>query len=154
MNSDFKELISLLEHHGVKYVIVGAYAVMIYTEPRFTRDLDVFVSSSKENLESFRTAFAEFGFVLTDEQIEEFSKFDRMLTVGRPPIQIDVFNHIKGLDFDEVHTNCNRVDAGGTTANFLSLEDLVHSKESAGRPQDLADIKGLREALRKRNRST
>jgi len=32
---DFKELLSLLERHEVRYLVVGGYAVMKYTEPRF-----------------------------------------------------------------------------------------------------------------------
>lgn len=37
---DFKELLSLFKKHKVRYLIVGGYAVMRYTEPRFTKDLD------------------------------------------------------------------------------------------------------------------
>ena len=40
---DFKELLNLLEKYKVRYLVVGAYAVMKYTEPRFTRDLDLWI---------------------------------------------------------------------------------------------------------------
>jgi hypothetical protein len=39
MNSDYKELLRIFNDHGVKYLVVGGYAVMLYTEPRFTKDL-------------------------------------------------------------------------------------------------------------------
>ena len=39
---DFIELLSLFKRHNVRYPIVGGYAVMGDTEPRFTKDLDVF----------------------------------------------------------------------------------------------------------------
>ncbi|MGB0767048.1 MAG: hypothetical protein ACPGYV_05005 [Phycisphaeraceae bacterium] len=35
---DFLELRSTLDKHGVKYLVVGGYAVMKYAEPRFTKD--------------------------------------------------------------------------------------------------------------------
>ncbi|GIW37112.1 MAG: hypothetical protein KatS3mg073_1257 [Meiothermus sp.] len=38
---DFKELLSLFKKHNVRNLIVGGYAVMRYTEPRFTKDLGV-----------------------------------------------------------------------------------------------------------------
>ena len=38
---DFKELLNLFKKHTVKYLIVGGYAAMRYTEPRFTKDLDL-----------------------------------------------------------------------------------------------------------------
>ena len=40
MISDFKELLEVLDAYGVRYLIVGGYAVMKYTEPRLTKDLD------------------------------------------------------------------------------------------------------------------
>ena len=37
MTADFKELLSIFNENGVKYMIVGAYAVVVYSEPRFTQ---------------------------------------------------------------------------------------------------------------------
>jgi len=37
---DFKELLRVLNEKQAEYLIVGDYAVMKYTEPRFTKDLD------------------------------------------------------------------------------------------------------------------
>jgi hypothetical protein len=42
---DFKELLSILEKHKVRYLVVGGYAVMKYTEPRFTKDLDLWIAA-------------------------------------------------------------------------------------------------------------
>ena len=47
MNSDFKELLLALEKFGAEYLVVGGYAVMAYTEPRYTKDLDVWVRPEK-----------------------------------------------------------------------------------------------------------
>jgi hypothetical protein len=41
MNSDFKDLLNLLNGHSVRSLVVGGYEVMKYTEPRYTKDLDV-----------------------------------------------------------------------------------------------------------------
>ena len=41
-NSHFKELLSVLNRCGAKYLVVGGYAVMLYTEPRYTKDLDIY----------------------------------------------------------------------------------------------------------------
>lgn len=41
---DFRELLSILARFNVRYLVVGGYAVMRYTEPRFTKDLDVMMS--------------------------------------------------------------------------------------------------------------
>jgi hypothetical protein len=49
MNSDFEELLSIFNRNEVKYLIVGGHAVMLYTEPRYTKDLDIWIEASEEN---------------------------------------------------------------------------------------------------------
>ena len=51
MTSDYKELLEVLNACGVRYLIVGGYAVMMYTEPRFTKDLDLWLAADLENAE-------------------------------------------------------------------------------------------------------
>ena len=48
MSPDFKEILSTFNRHEVKYMIVGAFAVMKYSEPRFTKDLDIWINNSQE----------------------------------------------------------------------------------------------------------
>jgi hypothetical protein len=43
INSDFKDLLRSFNAAGVRYLIVGGYAVMVHTEPRYTKDLDICV---------------------------------------------------------------------------------------------------------------
>jgi len=45
-NPHYKELLRTLNDYEVEYLIVGGYAVMKYTEPRYTKDLDVWVRKS------------------------------------------------------------------------------------------------------------
>ena len=40
-DSGLKELLGLFKKHAVLYLIVGAYAVMRYSEPGFTLDLSI-----------------------------------------------------------------------------------------------------------------
>jgi hypothetical protein len=46
---DFKDILSILNEDGVKYLIVGGYAVIKHTEPRYTKDLDIWVSRDSKN---------------------------------------------------------------------------------------------------------
>ena len=70
--SDFKELLSTLNKHKVRYLIVGAYAVIYYTEPRYTKDLDILIDASCENAKKTYVAFSEFGAALKGISIEDF----------------------------------------------------------------------------------
>jgi hypothetical protein len=49
MHSGFEEVLSIFNAHEVKYLVVGGHAVMLYTEPRYTKDLDLWVEASQEN---------------------------------------------------------------------------------------------------------
>jgi hypothetical protein len=56
---DFKELLNLSKKHKVRYLVAGDYAVMKYTEPRFTRDLDLWISTDEENSKAVFAALKE-----------------------------------------------------------------------------------------------
>ena len=45
MFQDYKDLLSAFHAHGVKYLIVGGYAVSFHAQPRFTNDLDFFIKA-------------------------------------------------------------------------------------------------------------
>lgn len=46
---DFREFLSLLSSHKVKYLLVGGYAVGFHGYPRATADMDIWVSRTEEN---------------------------------------------------------------------------------------------------------
>ena len=49
MFQDYKDLLSAFHAHGVKYLIVGGYAVILHAQPRFTKDLDFFIKADPDN---------------------------------------------------------------------------------------------------------
>jgi len=49
VNSDFSDLLNLFNANNVKYLVIGGYAVIQYAEPRYTKDLDLWISVEKEN---------------------------------------------------------------------------------------------------------
>ena len=61
MTPDFKEILSIFNEHEVKYLVVGAYAVMKYSEPRYTKDLDIWVEASEGNSQKVYSALKSFG---------------------------------------------------------------------------------------------
>lgn len=55
----YKDLLQLLNKFQVEYLIVGGFAVMKYGEPRYTKDLDIWVSKSPENSTRLVAALAK-----------------------------------------------------------------------------------------------
>ena len=76
---DFRELLSLFRDNKVRYLVVGGYAVMKYTEPRYTKHLDLWISTDKANAESVFAALKAFGAPLRDLDADDFAALgDRM----------------------------------------------------------------------------
>lgn len=60
-NPHYKELLQLLNESRVEYLIVGGFAVMKYGEPRYTKNLDVWVHNSRQNSVRVVEALKRFG---------------------------------------------------------------------------------------------
>jgi hypothetical protein len=73
MNSDFKELLQAFAKNEVRYLVVGGYAVMHYSQPRFTKDLDLWLEPDPENAGRVMAAFREFGMPLIDVTEQDFA---------------------------------------------------------------------------------
>lgn len=149
MYPDFKELLSALNEHRVKYLVVGAYAVAIHAQPRATKDLDILVRAGAENAKAVFAALAQFGAPLQGLTAADFAEPGPFFRMGREPVGIDILTAAVGVDFDAAWER--RVEdvidpATGLKANFISRDDLIAAKLASGRLQDLADVDAIRKA--------
>lgn len=142
----FKELLRSFNEHQVRYLIVGAYAVMKYTEPRYTKDLDIWIDPTRENALRVFAALKEFGAPLSDVTPEDFTKTDLIFQLGLAPNRIDILMAVKGLEFAKAWERQVQASFEDVTMNVVCKEDLLISKEAAGRPQDLIDADALRKS--------
>ena len=144
MHKDFKDLLSAFNAHNVRYLIVGGYAYAEYTEPRTTKDLDLFIKSDPGNAKAVFRALAQFGAPIAGLTEADFVD-GSTLQIGMPPNRIDVLQRIDGITFDEAWAHRIEGDFGGEiVASVISREDLIRNKLAAGREQDLLDVKVLR----------
>lgn len=142
MNADFKELLKTFNEHAVKYLIVGGYAVMKYSEPRFTKDLDIWIEASPENAARVFQALKSFGSPLEGLTENDFAG-EGFYQMGRPPVRVDVLMNISGVEFQAAWKNRVETDFGEVAVYFIGLQDLIDNKRASGRLQDLADIEKM-----------
>ena len=145
MSPDFKEILSVFNEHKVKYLVVGAYAVMKYTEPRYTKDLDIWVEASQENASKVFAALSNFGAPLSGVTETDFES-DGFFQMGRPPVRIDILMSIDGVAFEDAWPNRQDGDFDGVPASFIGVDDLVVNKTISARPRDLIDIESVENA--------
>jgi len=149
MYPDFKELLSVLNAHRVKYLVVGAYAVSIYAQPRATKDLDILLKADPENAQAVFAALAQFGAPLQGLTPADFAQKGPFLRMGLPPGEVDLLTEMPGVEFEaawERRVEALADPATGLKANFISRDDLIAAKLASGRLQDLADADAIRKA--------
>lgn len=158
---EFFEALKVLSAHGVEYVVIGGFAVILHGAERYTKDVDIVPEPSRDNLSRLWDALVEL-----EAQPAELPDF-------RPeemPVEFSLAGIIEGGGNWVLHTSCGRVDVMqwvsgvesyeelrvravetripqiGATVWFAGLDDLLAMKREAGRPQDLMDITALRMA--------
>ena len=146
MNSDFKDLLRSFAKHEVRYLVVGGYAAMHYSQPRFTKDLDLWLEPTQANAARVMAAFREFGMPLVDVTPDDFAKESFQYMIGRAPVLFDFLTSLPKLRFVTCWKNRVTDTEEGFTIHFLGIKELIKAKKQAGRPQDLADLDEIRRA--------
>jgi len=144
--SDFKELLALLNANHVEYIIVGGYALAFYGLPRFTGDLDLLVKPDVDNAQSILDALSEFGFSslgLTDDFIQP----EQVVQLGRPPVRVGFITSISGVTWDEAWEDRIEGSYGDIPVYYLSRDQFIANKLATGRTRDLADVELLNEMI-------
>lgn len=143
VNSDFTDLLSLFNDNGVRYLVIGGYAVIQHAEPRFTKDLGLWISTDPGNARSVYQSLKNFGAPLTDLTEADFAEEGYFYQMGVPPVRVDVLMGIPGIQFEEAWERRIEVDFDGLRIPFISRRDLITAKLASGRPQDLIDAELL-----------
>lgn len=151
MSKDFNEFLKLLNSLKIKYVIVGGYALSIYTVPRTTKDLDILIEASGNNASKMIKALDAFGFKLSNLQAEDFLNPETIFQLGRAPVRIDIITSITGVKWDEIWKNKTKGTFGNSNipVYFIGKAQLIKNKSATGRDQDLLDVKKLKISKKK-----
>lgn len=143
MNSDFRDLLRIFVEEEVRFLVVGGYAVIHYAQPRYTKDLDLWIEPTTGNARRLMRAFHRFGLPLIGLEESDFAEPGTQFSVGVPPCEIDLLTSLPGLEFSSCWANREHSDEEGIQIPYLGKTDLVNAKRIAGRPQDLADLDEL-----------
>jgi hypothetical protein len=144
INSDFRDLLRGLNAAGVKYMVVGGYAVMVHTEPRYTKDLDLWIKPDLDNARTLLAALSDFGAPIADVKPEDFTEPEVFFQIGVDPVRVDILTSVLGLDFETTWDRKIEVDFSGTPAPVLCREDILAAKLASGRARDRLDARQLR----------
>jgi len=143
MTISHRELYESLASHDVRYLVIGGTAAISHGIPRHTNDVDVLIEATLANAEALVAALREVG-LGTAFLVEPAEILEKEVTVFLDVLRLDVLTSAPGIAFAEAWARRMVRDYQGVPVSIAAIDDLIASKEAAGRPQDLADLEYLR----------
>ena len=160
----YEKVFKTLEKFKVKYFVGGGLAVNLYGVPRFTKDIDILVDTSSDNLNRLKKAFRALGYrpripvsmedFLNPENWRKWKHEKGMIALNlyhpkEPYQEIDLLVNAP-LSYKDVEKRGVCLRSGSLTVNLISVTDLIKMKKAARRMQDKSDIVALRKSMRLR----
>lgn len=141
--SVLEKIAQTLSAEAIPYMIIGGQAVLLYGEPRLTKDVDVTLGADLDQLPEMLRLVEQMRFdVLVDP--ETFTRQTMVLPCQDPEtgVRVDFIFSFSAFE-QEALRRVNCVVIGNTEVCFAAVEDLIVYKMVAGRPRDLEDVKSV-----------
>jgi len=147
-----------LNQRKVRYLVVGGVAGVLHGNPRFTKDLDLFVDMSEANLKKLISAFNALEFTprvpvkaedfISEENRSTWMREKNMLAFTfinpkNPFENVDILLS-SPVSFEDAYKEKKEFLSSEVKIPVVSKKNLIRMKEAAGRFQDLEDIKILK----------
>jgi len=151
-------ILEALDRHDVAYVVIGGLAAQLHgAQIERTLDVDITPSRDRENLARLSAALRELHAELRPPGAEDGVDVDLDEHFFRTMISVALITPHGPLDvalipdgttgYEELVRNRIVVHEFGIAVPVAGLEDIIHSKEAAGRPKDILHLPILRERL-------
>jgi len=142
---EFKHLMKVLDNQGVRYALVGGVAMAFYTEPRFTRDIDLLVET--EDFDKVKSILEKDGYFESASpwafqnvaiELHRFLK----VTNEEDEMLIDILV-AKDEEVRKVIQNAVEAESEEGRVLLANKKDLIWLKKTRDSKQDQADIEKL-----------
>ncbi|MGI9036170.1 MAG: DUF6036 family nucleotidyltransferase [Pyrinomonadaceae bacterium] len=133
----------MLNANGVRYLLIGGYAVGFHGYPRATNDIDIFIAKDLDNARRLVKSLSDFGFETSELSDEIFTQEKSIVRMGVEPMKIEIANFISGVEFDEAYADRVIAAIDDVEVSLISLHYLKINKRASGRYKDLNDLENL-----------
>lgn len=133
-----------LRKDSIPYMVIGGQAVLLYGEPRLTRDIDITLGVGVRELNKLKETISSLGLKILVERDEEFVERNMVLPTldEKSGIRVDFIFSFSPYERQAIE-RAKDIKLGRSLVRFASLEDVVIHKVIAGRARDLEDIKSI-----------
>jgi len=142
----YRDFMTMLNKHDVQFIMVGGYAVAFHGYTRYSRNLDLWVNPSKQNMKKVISAIAEFGYETDSLNNHIFSPKDSPIKLQDGLLKVGVIQHLTNMvNFDEAYNKSRKIGCEEFWFHLLDYYHLEKNKHASGLDQDLIDVSKLRE---------
>lgn len=139
-----KKIAFQLRKASIPYMVIGGQAVLLYGEPRLTRDIDITLGMGVEGLNRVKKIIPNIGLKSLVKKEREFVEKNMVLpTIDKKSgIRVDFIFSFSPYERQAIE-RAKDIKFGRSLVKFASLEDVVIHKVIAGRARDLEDVKSI-----------
>ena len=139
-----KKIALQLKQASIPYMVIGGQAVLLYGEPRLTRDIDITMGIGVEGLDRVKKIIPIIGLKSLIQKEKEFVEKNMVLPTidKKSSIRVDFIFSFSPYERQAIE-RAKDIKLGRSIVRFASLEDVVIHKVIAGRARDFEDIKSI-----------
>ena len=125
-------------------MVIGGQAVLLYGEPRLTRDIDVTMGIGVDGLDRVKRIIPVIGLKSLVQREKEFVERNMVLPTldKKSGIRVDFIFSFSLYERQSIE-RAKDIKLGRSRVRFASLEDVVIHKVIAGRARDFEDVKSI-----------
>lgn len=133
----------LLNAAGVRYVVIGGFALALHGAVRATKDIDILIEPTVENARRALEALQQLTFGIARELDPAAVAANPLTIVGDDP-RVDLLTLAWSVRYADAAPRRQTVEIEGVEIPFADIDTLIRSKQT-GRLQDMADVETLEE---------
>jgi hypothetical protein len=139
-----KKIALQLKKASIPYMVIGGQAVLLYGEPRLTRDIDITLGMGVGGLDRVKKIISIIGLKSLVKKEKEFVERNMVLPTidKRSGIRVDFIFSFSPYERQAIE-RAKDIKLGRSIVRFASLEDVVIHKVIAGRARDLEDVRSI-----------
>ena len=137
-----KKIAFQLTKSNIPYMIIGGQAVLLYGEPRFTRDIDITLGVGTDESHKIKQIITNLNLTVKVKNYKRFAEKTMVIPAldKKTGIGVDFVFSYTGYERQAIK-KAKDVKFGKTNIKIASLEDVIIHKIIAGRPRDIEDVR-------------
>ena len=140
-----------LNGNGVKYVLIGGWAIYLHGYERATRDIDILIDDSEQNVSALKDALKDLLPEACNELRADDVRQNVVVRMAGEEVVVDLIRNVGDQDYAKLNGHVMQEDLDGVKVPFADLESMLKLK-SGVRDIDKRDylfLKGKMEYLKK-----